>query len=95
MCGVTTGGKEECDWDCNVELGTLVLQEQQIINPECLEDCFEKTHCVRRLLEDPECSQKTVNALIEPSCIQSIVRKQIHFYTGELKKQYRKLNMLP
>ena len=23
MCGITTGGKEECDWDCDVAFGDL------------------------------------------------------------------------
>ena len=39
MCGVTTGGREECYWDCGLfndpYLGVLVT------NPECLLDCYQ------------------------------------------------------
>ena len=39
MCGVTTGGREECYWDCGLfndpYLGVLVN------NPECLLDCYQ------------------------------------------------------
>ena len=40
MCGVTTGGSEECFWDCELELteiGIIIAS-----NPECLFDCFPK-----------------------------------------------------
>ena len=39
MCGVTTGGREECYWDCGLfndpYLGVLIT------NPECLLDCYQ------------------------------------------------------
>ena len=39
MCGMTTGGKEECFWDCNIDskgIGNGPL----ISSPECLLNCF-------------------------------------------------------
>ena len=37
LCGITTGGREDCFWDCEIEVfgnGPIVS------NPECLLDCF-------------------------------------------------------
>ena len=37
MCGVTTGGQEDCHWDCDIvtsDCGILIT------NPECLLDCY-------------------------------------------------------
>lgn len=37
MCGVTTGGQEDCHWDCHIvtsDCGILIT------NPECLLDCY-------------------------------------------------------
>ena len=48
MCGITTGGQDECWWDCaiisdpSLEIYTL-WTAQAIANPECLRDCFSKT----------------------------------------------------
>ena len=40
MCGLTTGGQEECFWDCQFfpdpYFGTLIS------HPECLLDCYEE-----------------------------------------------------
>ena len=39
MCGITTGGKEDCFWNCtitNSDSGTGPV----ITTPECLLDCF-------------------------------------------------------
>ena len=44
MCGVTTGGSENCEWDC-IPLGGGFYS-----NPECLLDCFPEGHCVKKLL---------------------------------------------
>merc|ERR1712131_456740 len=39
-CGVTTGGKEECYWDCEV---VIVDNYPAVVrDPECLRDCFPK-----------------------------------------------------
>ena len=46
MCGVTTGGSENCEWDC-IPLGGGFYS-----NPECLLDCFPEGHCVKKLLSD-------------------------------------------
>ena len=39
MCGITTGGKEECFWNCDIgnTVNGLIVS-----NPECLLDCFEE-----------------------------------------------------
>ena len=43
MCGITTGGAEDCFWDCQIENSNngLIIQ-----NPECLIDCFEEVYIV-------------------------------------------------
>ena len=50
QCGLTTGGQEECYWDClRIFLrGTVPVAE----NSECLMDCFPEDHCALFLLED-------------------------------------------
>ena len=50
-CGVVTGGREECYWDCQV---SRVDDLQVVNNPECLRDCFPAAHCVQQLLDDYE-----------------------------------------
>ena len=45
MCGITTGGREECYWNC--EVGSTGLQEGLfkgflLTPPDCLLDCFPK-----------------------------------------------------
>ena len=43
MCGVTTGGKEECFWDCNIIPTPMPsTYENLITNPECLRDTSKK-----------------------------------------------------
>ena len=37
MCGITTGGKEDCFWDCKI--GNSV-NGPIISTPECLLNCF-------------------------------------------------------
>ena len=37
MCGITTGGSEDCIWDCEVAIGR---NGPIITTPECLIDCF-------------------------------------------------------
>ena len=55
MCGVTTGGREECYWDCGLfndpYLGVLVN------NPECLLDCYQPVSTEMRrifIYDDPK-----------------------------------------
>ena len=38
-CGVTTGGREDCFWDCEIE-SQSVIGGAIITNPACLLDCF-------------------------------------------------------
>ena len=40
MCGETTGGREDCFWDC--EIINSRVYGPIISNPECLLDCFEE-----------------------------------------------------
>ena len=43
MCGITTGGKEECFWDC--EINSKGIGNGPIItSPECLLDCFSEVN---------------------------------------------------
>ena len=37
MCGITTGGREDCFWDCEIEMS---MNGPIISTPECLSDCF-------------------------------------------------------
>lgn len=37
MCGITTGGREDCFWDCEIEMG---FNGPIVSTPECLLDCF-------------------------------------------------------
>ena len=37
MCGITTGGREDCFWDCEMTIGR---NGPIITTPECLLDCF-------------------------------------------------------
>ena len=49
MCGITTGGREECDWDCEVKsIGGSVV----IGNPECFDDCFPRDSGISMFIED-------------------------------------------
>ena len=59
-CGVTTGGEEECYWDCrkhgyHKEYVDLVqdFAFAAIVysNPECMRDCFPQNHCMHTLLD--------------------------------------------
>lgn len=63
MCGLTTGGKEECIWDCErlnfvatasnvTSTVSSVLSGVTFKNPLCLEDCFARDHCITRLFTD-------------------------------------------
>ena len=68
MCGTTTGGSEECTWDCernifefglvldgnvsNVPSEASVLAGQTFSDPLCMEDCFAPDHCISQLLND-------------------------------------------
>ena len=51
QCGLTTGGQQECYWDCQAfyaDFTTGVIA----VDPVCLADCFPPNHCVNSLLED-------------------------------------------
>ena len=43
MCGVTTGGREDCFWDCEIEFSD---NGPFITTPECLLDCFSEVQYV-------------------------------------------------
>ena len=46
VCGITTGGKENCEWDC-IPTPYGIYQ-----NPECLIDCFDEDHCAVKAFKD-------------------------------------------
>ena len=52
MCGLTTGGQEQCYWDCT--LFSDPYYRFLISNPECLLDCYEEVkntkHHISRIL---------------------------------------------
>ena len=56
MCGLLTGGSEECWWDCHiqrVERPELPGKWFSIIpDPSCLTDCYPADHCLSLLLAD-------------------------------------------
>ena len=52
MCGLTTGGKENCEWDC---ISRRILNFNKLYtNIECVRDCFSEDHCVAKVLNDYE-----------------------------------------
>ena len=56
MCGITTGGQDECWWDCII-ISAQQVYGQAVTNPECLRDCFLNTtisedDCFALLIED-------------------------------------------
>ena len=57
MCGITTGGQDECWWDCAI-ISAPEVSGQAVTNPECLRDCFSNTmseddsSCFSLLIED-------------------------------------------
>ena len=53
MCGIATGGSDDCFWDCEIE---MVNNGPIISTPECLLDCFPKviflsSHNLKRQLQ--------------------------------------------
>ena len=48
LCGITTGGRENCEWDCEPDYYAEVIYE----NPRCFMDCFDEDHCVTNILLD-------------------------------------------
>ena len=48
-CGLTTGGREECWWDCGLQ---RVDGDTYLLPPSCLADCFPTDHCLSSLLAD-------------------------------------------
>ena len=47
-CGITTGGKENCEWDCLPDDYAYIYWRF----PTCLTDCFPEGHCASKVLED-------------------------------------------
>ena len=43
MCGVTTGGREDCFWDCAIDSSEF-SNGPYITTPECLLDCFPEVN---------------------------------------------------
>ena len=53
-CGLTTGGKEECFWDCPLLIFSNLSYYEITNEPSCLRDCFPQNHCVHSFLDDFE-----------------------------------------
>ena len=89
MCGRTTGGQEECTWDCEFDAAasiSFLSSGINITNPECLRDCFEDVQkvqhsCINILLDNTACTGETEAALRDPDCIQSVFSKQPLIYS--------------
>jgi len=59
QCGLTTGGRSECWWDCPTERVERPafpgVWDQFITSPSCLSDCYpQPDHCLNSLLADYE-----------------------------------------
>ena len=56
LCGLTTGGSEECWWRCNIQRVEHPLRPgiflKLILNPSCLSECYPADHCLSSLLAD-------------------------------------------
>lgn len=53
MCGITTGGMEECYYSCELRAAPEYVREQVVRNPACLLNCGDQIHpCIRSLVED-------------------------------------------
>ena len=57
QCGLTTGGRSECWWDCPTERvempGFPGVWSLYITSPSCLSDCYpQPDHCLNSLLAD-------------------------------------------
>ena len=45
QCGLTTGGQQECYWDCQMFSADFTTGPIAV-DPVCLSDCFPPDHCV-------------------------------------------------
>ena len=69
MCGVTTGGKAECEWDCKIVTSNSNGSGQvSLENPECFDDCFTPDHCVSLFLQDFKAAGGTCYTSPTASC---------------------------
>ena len=48
VCGLTTGGDESCEWDCEPD----VYAGPYFENPECLLDCFNDDTCGKKAIQE-------------------------------------------
>ena len=48
VCGLTTGGDKNCEWDCYSRYYSVPYYS----NPECLLDCFEDNTCGKRAIQE-------------------------------------------
>ena len=48
FCGLTTGGSENCEWDCKHEYYAVAYYEP----PECMLDCFEDNTCGKKAIQE-------------------------------------------
>ena len=48
VCGLTTGGDENCEWDCGVDVYAVPYFD----SPDCLLDCFKDNHCGKKAIQE-------------------------------------------
>ena len=57
FCGLTTGGQENCEWDCSTvplrpENDIIYTTSAYFADPACLIDCFPDGHCGKEVIQD-------------------------------------------
>ena len=56
MCGLVTGGREECWWSCNIQRVEDPLSPGVyftfVLDPSCLANCYPADHCLSLFLND-------------------------------------------
>ena len=55
LCGLTTGGREECWWSCEISKLEQYGRSQFlhfVNNPTCLESCYPEIHCLSSVLAE-------------------------------------------
>lgn len=48
FCGLTTGGSENCEWDCEHDYYAVAYYAP----PECMLDCFEDNTCGKKAIQE-------------------------------------------
>ena len=78
FCGITTGGKENCEWDCIASSSFRFYK-----NPECLMDCFDEDHCAVKAIND----YRAANGICRGSYFGELDQNELP--TSTLKCEYK------